>query len=484
MSGVHVIAPRDCETKAHTENCRRRIEEELKGAAKAHAATRRMKENQDRAAEKGTKRTKADQEEERQLREHGEWTARMEEDAPTSSSSGSGDVVPTQSSSNSSAVKTNGREGGDGCKEAIKKRKAEEEHPEDPERDDGKWLRTDENKRKAGEKSEESRLRKTVRYFKELDKTENKKESGKTQEVVEVADVEVNEEEEEWNTEEEPRQGDEGGDLGPEQVRQGREEEMNYMIKTLKMFEFGSWEDATSRTSKMPTTTKWVDRAKKDDTGKTFVRCRLVARDFKPKREEPRDDLFAAMPPLEAKKALFAFVAGVRENRRAQGHDEVKLMFVDVKKGASQREVRRGRMGRAAECFQKNWEVRQVEEMAIRDEKGSAGIGRRPRKKTGGGRVSTRQRSINDILPSQDAGASRRARDDFTFAGTESELRKIEAKMHEWYDVKVRGILGSAKRDVHEIEILGRNLTWTEEGLEYEGSDKHRRALLEGLGVE
>ena len=148
---------------------------------------------------------------------------------------------------------------------------------------------------------------------------------------MEVGEVEVNEEEEEWMTEEEPRQGDEGGDMDPEQVRQGREEEMNYMVKTLKMFEFESWEDATSRTSKMPTTTKWVDRAKKDGTGKTFVRCSLVARDFKPKREGPRDDLFAAMPPLEAKKALSAFVAGVREKRRAQGHDEVKLMFVDVK---------------------------------------------------------------------------------------------------------------------------------------------------------
>ena len=73
--------------------------------------------------------------------------------------------------------------------------------------------------------------------------------------------------------------------------------------------------------------------------------------------------------------------------------------------------------------------------------------------------------------------------DDFTFAGTESELRIIEAKMHEWYDVKVHGILGSGKRDVHEIVIMGRNLTWTEEGLEYEGSDKHRRALLESLGL-
>ena len=68
-------------------------------------------------------------------------------------------------------------------------------------------------------------------------------------------------------TEQESRRGDEGGDLDPEQVRQCREQEMNYMVKTLKMFEFGSYEDATSGTSKMPTTTKWVDRAKKDDKG-------------------------------------------------------------------------------------------------------------------------------------------------------------------------------------------------------------------------
>ena len=39
-----------------------------------------------------------------------------------------------------------------------------------------------------------------MRFLKELDKMENKKESGKTQEVVEVAEVEVNEEEEEWMT--------------------------------------------------------------------------------------------------------------------------------------------------------------------------------------------------------------------------------------------------------------------------------------------
>ena len=325
--------------------------------------------------------------------------------------------------------------------------------------------------------------RKTVRYLKELDKMENKKESGKTQEIVEVGEVEVNEEEEEWMTEEEPRQGDEGGDLDPEQVRQGREEEMNYMVKTLKMFEFGSWEDATSGTSKMPTTTKWVDRAKKDDTGKTFVRCRLVARDFKPKREGPRDDLFAAMPPLEAKKALFAFVAGVRENRRAQGHDEVKLMFVDVKKAHLN-----------AKCDEEEW----VELPNEFNKFGRYAKLKRwlygMRKAASGWEDDYARRLVEDGFQRGRAASTifyhpkTQVRvvvhgDDFTFAGTESELRKIEAKMHEWYDVKVRGILGSGKRDVHEIEILGRNLTWTEEGLEYEGSDKHRRALLEGLGL-
>ena len=42
--------------------------------------------------------------------------------------------------------------------------------------------------------------------------------------------------------------------------------------------------------------------------------------------------------------------------------------------------------------------------------------------------------------------------------------------MCEWYDVKVCGLLGSG-----ELEMLGRSLRWTEEGLEYEASDKHRQ---------
>ena len=72
--------------------------------------------------------------------------------------------------------------------------------------------------------------------------------------------------------------------------------------------------------------------------------------------------------------------------------------------------------------------------------------------------------------------------DDFAFAATESELRKMRSRMCEWYDVKVRGILGTGKRDVRKIEILATSVKWTEEGLESEASDRRRQALLEGLG--
>ena len=196
----------------------------------------------------------------------------------------------------------------------------------------GKWTRTEEIKRKRVEEEEESMLRKTVQYKMALERAEAMKESEETQEVVELAEMEVNEEEVEWRAEGQTQFEADGGDLNPVQVRQGREEEMKYTVKTLGMFEIGSWEEATSYAGKAPTTTKWIDRARKNDDGREFVRCRLVARDFRPRREGPRDDLFAAMPPLEAKNALFAYFALAREKRREQGQQEVTLMFIDVTK--------------------------------------------------------------------------------------------------------------------------------------------------------
>ena len=121
---------------------------------------------------------------------------------------------------------------------------------------------------------------------------------------MELGDVEVNVEEVERRTEGETQDEEEGCDLDPEQVRQGREE-MNCIVKTLGMLVFGLWEEATSKTGKVPTTTKWIDRVKKNDDGREFVRCRLVARDFKPRREGPRDVFVRGSATGGGKESIF-----------------------------------------------------------------------------------------------------------------------------------------------------------------------------------
>ena len=38
------------------------------------------------------------------------------------------------------------------------------------------------------------------------------------------------------------------------------------------------------------------------------------------------------MPPLESKKLMFRMMAGMRGQRRRKGLEEVKLMFIDVRR--------------------------------------------------------------------------------------------------------------------------------------------------------
>ena len=109
---------------------------------------------------------------------------------------------------------------------------------------------------------------------------------------------EVNEEEMvlEVEAEEEGAWGPEDDELDPKMVEGARREEVEFMVKKLEMFEFGTLEDAMRRGGKKPTTTRWVEGWKKGDAGGRFVRSRLVGRYFKVKSEGVRDDLFAAMP--------------------------------------------------------------------------------------------------------------------------------------------------------------------------------------------
>ena len=81
------------------------------------------------------------------------------------------------------------------------------------------------------------------------------------------------------------------------------------------MFVPATWEECVEETGRPPISTKWVD-VNKGMVQNQIIRSRLVARDFRVKGESDRSDLFAAMPPLEAKRMLFRMA--VRRCRRSR----------------------------------------------------------------------------------------------------------------------------------------------------------------------
>ena len=194
------------------------------------------------------------------------------------------------------------------------------------------------------------------------------------------------------------------------------------------------------------------------------MRCRLVGRDFKVKGVEEREDLFAAMPPLESKKLMF---------------EEVKLMFVDVKEAHLY-----------ARCEEEEEWVQLPEEFW---EYGKYARLRRwlygMRKAAAGweeeyaGKLESEGFRKGKGAPTVFFNAKTAVRlvvhgDDFTYSGTK-ELEKIKGKMREWYVIKDPGTMGIGKNEIKEVTILGRTVRWTAEGLEYEADVRHRRRIME-----
>ena len=86
-------------------------------------------------------------------------------------------------------------------------------------------------------------------------------------------------------------------------TKRAEAEEVEFMQK-ICLYDVVSNSECWEKTGKPPISTTWV-RVNKGTQEAPDIRCRLVARDFKPKGEKDRSEIFAAMPPLESKKLLF-----------------------------------------------------------------------------------------------------------------------------------------------------------------------------------
>ena len=94
-------------------------------------------------------------------------------------------------------------------------------------------------------------------------------------------------------------------------------------MEGLKVWESASWDECIQRTGKAPVSTRWVDVDKGRD-GMLDVRSRLVARGFKVRGDGREYDVFASMPPLEAKRLLFR-MAVVKDCVGATGCGEANV---------------------------------------------------------------------------------------------------------------------------------------------------------------
>ena len=95
-------------------------------------------------------------------------------------------------------------------------------------------------------------------------------------------------------------------------VEDARNEELMFM-RQIKLHDDATVSERYANIGKPPIDTKWVDVNNGLPT-KPRVVSGLVARDFKPKGEQGQGaTFFAVMPPLEAKKMLFAMQPAIQQ---------------------------------------------------------------------------------------------------------------------------------------------------------------------------
>ena len=297
---------------------------------------------------------------------------------------------------------------------------------------------------------------------------------------MEIGELEVNVEKDTW--EEWEDDGYEKDEFDPHLLREARLEELQFMEK-IGVWEPSSWEECVQQTGRPPITTKWVDVDKGRD-GEVLVRSRLVARDFKTKGDDRGFDVFAATPPLEMKRLLFRMARVKGSVGGDEKNGPVKLMFIDVKKAHLNGEV-------AEDEFAYILLPKEV----------GGGVGRlrrwlygmRPAASAWEDHYAMRLKEVGfergRAAPTAFVNTTTGVRvvvwgDDFTFLGRERHLKNIAEEMAQWYDIKVRAVMGPCRDDDKEVRILNRVVKWERDKITYEADDKHVVKIMDELGFD
>ena len=270
-----------------------------------------------------------------------------------------------------------------------------------------------------------------------------------------------------------------GKKLDPKLVRKAREEEMIEFRKH-GVYEKVSEDQCWIETGKGPIGVRWVDINKGDDQNPDY-RSRLVAQEI---NRGKREDLFAATPPLEAKKLLLSLAVtegiGYVQGQKEQG---MKIDLIDVRRAYFHAKARRrvfvrlpeedkeeGKVGLLAKAMYgtrdaaQNWEYEYIDFME------QIGFGR---SRATPCMFLHKDREVRVVVHG----------DDFTILGREVQLDWFREEIAKRFEVKFRARLGPGKNDDKAVRLLNRVIEWTETGIQYEADQRHAELIIKDMGL-
>jgi hypothetical protein len=96
-----------------------------------------------------------------------------------------------------------------------------------------------------------------------------------------------------------------------------------------------------------------------------------------------------------------------------------------------------------------------------------------------------RGRSVPTVFFNEEKGVHGAVHgDDFTFLGYDEDLDELEESLKGWFELKVRGRLGPDQLDDKEIVILGRTVSWDDDGIRIRADTKHADSIMKYCGLD
>lgn len=418
-----LAAMRGAAATAHSEECRRRMTDEIgktePGKDRVQQAKARMQEFEDRA-------TKA-----RKTEAHAQASSSASAPSASSAAAPAGTSAPTMD-----VDKAQGDKRGRG-----------------DDADDGSWEEL------AAHLARKSALR-----------TERVRRGEKEDQDMDVESVECLEVQcEEHGIESEYRDSRTGEPLDGKKVKEARAEEIKELER--RVYVVADISECWEKTGKSPIQVRWVDVRK----GEGVYRSRLVAKDFKTNNwPEDMGSLYAAMPPLELVKLLF--VEAVASGR--------KVMLIDIGKAHLYAPVQgdvfvdlppeRAEPGKCARLLFTLYGMRTAASSWEKEYSNTL--------QEAGFEVG-KANTCAFWHPERRAAVVVHG-DDFVVSGAEGDLKYVEEVLRKKYPVKMRGTLGPDAKDQKEAVILNRKVYWTKKGVEFEADTTHVQKILEEMGME